>query len=320
MANVTGTTQVPAGISAWYDTNLLKRALPATVHDKWGQQRKLPKGQSDSIKFRKWNALSTATTALTEGVTPSGSALSTTDITATVSQYGDYTYLTDKVQLTSPDNAIREATDVLGEQAGQTLDEIHRDVLVAGTAVRYASAVANRAAVAANITTADIDSAIRTLKGQNAKRFTEVMTGSTKIGTAPVKSAYIGITHPDVSETLEGLTGWKGVEEYASQTLVDMNEIGSYKYVRFVETTAAKIWTGAGDSSADVYATLVLGKDAYGVVGLRGQKNIQSIIKPLGSAGTADPLNQRASVGWTAWTTAKILNDNWMVRIETKGA
>ena len=313
----TTTAQVPAAVSAFYDRNLLERALPALIHDKWGQTRNLPKGNSDTIKFRKWNALSTATTALTEGVTPTGSAMSVTDITATILQYGDYTILTDKVQLVVEDNVVKEATDVLGEQGGQTIDEVQRDVLVAGTAVRYASAVAARTNVAAAITTADIDSAIGTLKGQNAKKFTETVTGSVKVGTLPIKPAFIGICHTDTSATLESLTGWIGAEEYASRQLVDVNEIGSYKYVRFVETTAAKVWDSAGDSSSDVYATLILGKNAYGVVSLRGQKNIQTIIKPLGSAGTADPLNQRSSVGWTAWTVAKILNNSWMVRIES---
>jgi len=317
MSNVTGTAQVPAGVQAFYDRNLLERALPALVHDKFGQMRNLPKGNSDTIKFRRWNALATATTPLTEGVTPTGSAMSVTDITATIVQYGDFTTLTDKVSLVTEDNVIKEATDVLGEQGGQTADEVHRDVLVAGTNVRYANGVGARGSVASAILTADIDNAITTLKGQNAKRFTEVITGTTKVGTLPIKSAYIGICHTDTSDTLEAMTGWKGVEEYASQQLVDMNEIGSYRYVRFVETTMGKIWSGAGSASADVYATLIFGKNAYGIVSLRGQKNIQTIIKPLGSAGTADPLNQRATVGWKMWTVAKILNDNFMVRIES---
>ena len=232
-------------------------------------------------------------------------------------QYGDYTILTDKVQLVTEDNVIKEATDVLGEQGGQSIDQVTRDVMVAGTAVRYANAVAARVNVASVILEADLKSAIKTLKGQNAKMFTTTLTGSVKVGTAPIRKAYVAINHTDTTETLEGITGFKGTEEYASQTLVDMNECGAYKNIRFVETTHGKVFAGAGAAAVDVYATLVMGKDAYGTVSLRGQKNIQTIIKPLGSAGTADPLNQRASVGWVAWTVTKILNDNWMVRIES---
>ncbi len=317
MANQSGTAQIPSGVQAFYDRNLLERAVPALIHDKWGQQRTIPKNNSDSIKFRRWNALATATTPLTEGTTPAGKQMSVTDITATILQYGDFTILTDKVQLVVEDKVVKETTDVLGEQAGETIDEVTRDVMVAGTAVRYASSVSDRASVALAITEDDVKSAIKTLKNQNAKKFTTTITGSVKVGTLPVRSAYVGIVAPNTTETLEGFAGYKGVEEYASQVLIDVNEVGSYKDVRFVETTMAKVFAGEGAGSVDVYATLVMGKNAYGVVSLRGMKNIQTIIKPLGSSGVADPLNQRSSVGWVAWTITKILNDNWMVRIET---
>ena len=317
MANQSGTAQIPSGVQAFYDRNLLERAVPALVHDKWGQQRTIPKNNSDSIKFRRWNALATATTALTEGVTPAGKQMSVTDITATLKQYGDFTILTDKVQLVVEDKVVKETTDVLGEQAGETLDEVTRDVLVAGTAVVFANGVANRGLVADKISEADVKSAIKTLKNQNAKKFTTTITGSVKVGTSPVRSAFVGIVAPNTVETLEDFTKYKGVEEYASQTLIDINEVGTYKDVRFIETTMAKVFAGEGAGSVDVYGSLILGKNAYGVVSLRGMKNIQTIIKPLGSAGTADPLNQRSSVGWIAWSVTKILNDNWMVRIES---
>lgn len=74
----------------------------------------------------------------------------------------------------------------------------------------------------------------------------------------------------------------------------------------------------AGEGSANgkpVYATLVLGQNAYGVTDPKS--NLENITKSLGSAGTADPLNQRSTIGWKALHTAKILVDEYMVRIET---
>ena len=58
------------------------------------------------------------------------------------------------------------------------------------------------------------------------------------------------------------------------------------------------------------------GADAYGVTEVTGG-GLQTIIKQLGSAGTADPLNQRATAGWKAIKTAEILVENYMVRVET---
>jgi DnaJ-class molecular chaperone len=74
---------------------------------------------------------------------------------------------------------------------------------------------------------------------------------------------------------------------------------------------------GAGAGGADVYSTLILADDAYGVTEIEGG-GLQHIVKQLGSAGTADPLNQRATVGWKAIKTAERLVEQFMVRIESK--
>jgi len=67
----------------------------------------------------------------------------------------------------------------------------------------------------------------------------------------------------------------------------------------------------------DVHATLVFGADAYGVVDVDGEGCLQTIVKPCGSGGAADPLDQRATVGAkVAAYTAKILNNLWIVRVE----
>lgn len=319
MANTT-TTQIPAGVAAFYDRNLLERADPIILHDKFGQSRLAPKKSSSTVKFRKYNALALATTPLTEGATPAGSQLSITDITATVAQYGDFVTITDMVQLTVEDAVITEATDVLGEQAGQSLDAVYRDIINAGTNVRYAGAVANRnlLTTGSKPTVTDLDAVLKTLKGQNAKYFTKMIKGTTAVSTTPIRPAFWAIIHPDMTAIYEGLAGWKSVESYASQSEVMDSEVGAYKNIRFVESTQAKNF-GANTHATpvEVYSTLIIAQNAYGVVGLRGQRNIETIVKALGSSGTADALNQRSTVGWKAVATAKILNDLWMVRLES---
>lgn len=95
-------------------------------------------------------------------------------------------------------------------------------------------------------------------------------------------------------------------------------EVGKIAGCRFIETTEAKIFaeTGAGTPQCDVYSTLVLADNAYGVTEIEGG-GLQHITKQLGSSGTSDPLNQRATAGWKAIKTAERLVENYMVRIET---
>jgi N4-gp56 family major capsid protein len=322
----TTTTSVVAPVQAFYDRNLLERAKPAEVHGRFGQKRPIQQKNGNQIKFRKYSALSAATTALTEGVTPSGSSLTVTDVTANLAQYGDFITLSDMVSMTNIEPVVTEATDVLGDQAGLTIDQIRRDVLVAGTNVLYANAVANRAAVNIKLQAADLDKAIRFLKNQNAKYVKEGIMPSDKVGTGSVRKAFVAVVHPDVEFDLESITGYKSVSDYGSQEQVMDDEIGAYKNIRFVSSTNAKTWSGAGAAGTtvyknnganfDVYATLVFAADAYGICPLSG-KAMESIVKPLGSAGSADPLDQRSTVGWKATTTTKILQDAWMIRIES---
>ena len=123
MANTTR-TQISVEIDAFYDRSLLERAVPSLVHNRFAQVRDIPKnGGSSLIKFRRYGSLTATTTALSEGVTPSGSQLSVTDVTATVLQYGDYVTLTDKVLMETYDPILTETAEILGEQAGDSLDQ-----------------------------------------------------------------------------------------------------------------------------------------------------------------------------------------------------
>ena len=316
MANTT-LTQLPANIQGFYDRNLLDRAEALLVHDRFGQIRSLPKKSGTKINFRRYSNLAPATTALTEGVTPSGSSLSVTDINATVAQYGDFVTLTDQVDMHGLDNTVAEATDILGYQAGQTVDEIYRDAIVPNLANQVTVAASEAATTASDvITVAKIKEAILALKNQNAMKFTSMVSSGTGVGSAPVRAAFWGIIHPDVVYDLEDLDGFISAEEYASTKVLEEGEVGAVKDVRFVESTQAYINTDGGDTDVDTYHTAIFGKNAYGVVNVRGEKAAASVIvKPLGSAGSADPLDQRSTVGWKASVTAKILNDAFAVSV-----
>lgn len=320
-----GLAQVPPGVAAFYDRNLLERAQPADVHGRFGQKRPIAQRNGNQIKFRRYSQLAVATTPLTEGVTPTGSQLAVTDVTATLAQYGDFIQLSDMVSMTNQDPVVTEATDVLGDQAGTTIDQIRRDVLVAGTNVAYANGAATRLATLTKIAAADLDKAIRFLKNQNAKFIKMGMSGSDKVGSGAIRKAYIALVHPDVEYDLEQITGYRAVSDYGSQEGVIEDEIGAYKNIRFVTSTNCKVFADAttvltagfkGTTKNDVYATLIFADNAYGICPLTGQA-MNTYVKALGSAGTADPLDQRSTVGWKATTTTQILNQSWLIRLET---
>ena len=299
----TGTEGLSEEMKTYYSDYLIDNAKPNLVHDQFGQKHPIPKNGGKKIQFRKFTPFSKATTPLQEGVTPDGGSLNMTVVESEIKQFGYYVTLSDILQLTAIDNTIVETTKLLGGQSGATMDTITRNVLNEGTSVMYSGGKLARGALteADKLTVDDIFKAARFLKTQNAPK---------------INGSYVAIIHPDVAYDLMRDEEWIGVHKYSATSEIFEGEIGKIGGVRFVETTEARIFVGEGSGSRNVYSTLVLGANAYGVTELEGG-GLQHIVKQLGSAGTGDPLNQRSTVGWKGTKTAEILVENFMVRIES---
>lgn len=289
-------------MKTFYDKNLIRLAEPLLVHDRFGQEKPIPRGNGKIIEFRKFSKLPKALTPLTEGIAPDGQALNVTAITATVQQYGGYVKITDMLQLTAIDPIITEATELIGQQAGRTLDTITREVLVGGTNVAYANGKTARNALAATDTlkVIDIQKAVAALKAQDAP----MLDGG----------YYAAIIHPNVAYDLMRDPEWIDWQKHTSPEHMYNGEIGRISNVVFFESTEAKIFEAGGASSANVYATLIIGKNAYGKTSIQGG-GLETIIKSKEQAG--GPLNQYSTVGWKATKTAERLVEEYMIRIES---
>lgn len=318
MANTTR-TQIPSEVNNFYNRTLLVRATPYLVHTMFAQVRDIPVNNgTDTIKFRRYGNLTAATTALSEGVTPSGSQLAITDLTAQLQQYGDYVTITDMVEYTTLDPILTETAEILGDQAGDTLDQITRDVIVAGTTVQYASTAAARTDITAamKLTALEVREAVRTLQNANAKTLMRRIDPSNAYNTVPLGASYIGIITPSQLFDLKADAAFVPVQKYPNNGDVMENEVGAIDDVRFVVSSNAKTFPTGGSGGVPVHIAMILARDFYGITRLAGRA-LENIIKPLGSGGTADPLNQRATSGWKALFVPKRLNEAFAVRIET---
>lgn len=310
--NVTTDSGLSAENKTFYDRTLLESAKPNLIHSQFGQKRPIPKNGGKKIEFRRYGALPKALTPLTEGVTPDGRKLTVTAVEAEVHEYGDYVALSDVLDLTAIDNNVLEATKAIGNQAGLTLDTITRNILQAGTNVQYCpkvgasgtTAVTSRADIDATckLTVDEIKKAVATLKANNVPK---------------ISGSYVAIIHPYAAYDLMSDPAWEDMHKYTSAENMYEGEIGRIAGVRFVESSEALIVKTSTNPA--VFCTLVLGENAYGITEVTGG-GLKTIIKQLGSAGTADPLDQRSTVGWKAMQTAEILQQNYMIRIESGGA
>ena len=308
-ANTTG-NDLSVEMKTYYSDYLIDLAEPELVHDQFGQKHPIPANNGKTIEFRQYDPLPELTTALTEGVTPDGQSLDVKAVTASVSQYGGYVTISDMLMLSAIDNNLVQATKLIASQAGRTLDTITREVLAAGTNVRYSGGKSARTTITAAdvLTVDDVKKAVRDLEAQDAPK---------------INGYYIGIIHPNVKYDLMKDVDWKYPHQYTDTENIYQNEIGELYGVRFVQSSRAKVFkqagavpSGSGAVAGDVYATLIIADDAYGVTEITGG-GLQHIVKQLGSAGTGDPLNQRATCGWKATKVAKILVPQYLTRIES---
>lgn len=312
--NVTTDSKLSAENKTFYDRALVEKAGPNLIHGQFGQKRPIPKNGGKRIQFRRYASLPKALKPLTEGVTPEGRKLSATAVEAEVNQYGDFVCLSDVLDLTAIDNNVLEATKAVGRQAGLTLDTITRNVLQSGTNVFYCPKVGANGVQTPVTDRSGLDKTC-TLTVDVVKKVAAML----KAANAPkIDGDYVCILHPYVAYDIMSDPRWEEMHKYTTPENMYQGEIGRIAGVRFVETSEAAVYKGTENSCPTglaVFGCLFIAQGAYGVTEVTGG-GLQTIIKQLGSAGTADPLDQRSTVGWKALQTAEILMEPYMVRVE----
>lgn len=388
----TGTESLSPEMKIFYSDYLIDVATPHLCHDQCAQKRPIPKNGGKTVEFRRYAPLEKALTPLIEGVTPKGNSLNVSTVKATVYQYGDWIGLSDMLLLTAIDNNMVEAIDLLGDQAGRTLDTISREVLNGGTNVFYAPAGEDEVIVRHAITK---DCKLTVDLTNRATAHLKTMLSKPADG-----KYYIAIIHPEAAYDIMSDRKWFDARKYANAEDIYDGEIGKMGQIRFIETTEAKVLRGkdlaedarelklsaaanatatvsfsggkveenaligryvlingykyivtantattmtlateeatgqktsasitapvstviypgeGGAEGVSVFSTLILGKNAYGTTEITGG-GLEHIVKQLGSGGTSDPLNQRASAGWKATKACVRLVEEYMVRIES---
>ena len=343
---VTTTTQIAAPVNIVYQMTFLRNSkalcpyftgtVPAEISYHSG---------TFTAKWRRVEKLTAVTAALSELTGnisfPTRIAVqpSVTDITAVVSKYGNYILLNEEVDLLNFSGQTDKLVEILGMNAGQSLNRLQRNItednstaILSGVATT-ASDISGAASASGFLSRTLIAQAVNTLNRNNALKFRPMTSGSTVVGSAPIRDAYWGLCHSDTEEDIRNLTGFNSVETYAPQTAVEPGEFGAVGGVRFISTSESSIDTGSGlgaTSSAttfgrqtatryDIYNTVIYGRDAIGSLGfgaehvkeayMEGDKLPAALMikHGRGSAGPADPLDELSTLGWKSWHTGLIL-------------
>lgn len=233
------------------------------------------------------------------------------------------------------DPYIQIITERQAQQAAEVMDLLCYKTFRNPANTVYAGGVSARSSVNATLNAdgREFDAVIRHLEGLDAEKLTEMLSATPDVSTQPLRPSYVAICHPILRHDLQSVTGFVPVEQYSDSSQAMDFEIGSFKGIRFLVTTQAVSFDYSGDTSvgagatgtsglvvkgtrAEVYPIVIFAKDAVGTATIGGMDSIiPKVVKPTPS-GT-DPLGQRGTVGYTFMHGQIILNEDWIMTVET---
>jgi N4-gp56 family major capsid protein len=290
---------------------MLERLIDQVVFMNYGKKQNIPKRAGSTTSFRRLDLPTLSTTAIVEGTTPNALDLSITKVSATVQQYGAWTKVSDFLDLAGLDPVITETAQMFGDHAGLSMDQVVRDIVAAGTNVKYANGKASRVTVAAGdkITAADIIK-LRTIMVKNNVKQIKLPNGG---------KGYIAFTNPEVVANIMALPEWKDQNTYVDVKNREQGIAGQMYGIYFLEATTAPVFVGAGAAGIDVYGTLVIGEGAYGIPDIQGSSKPDIIVKNSNgdSSDTSNPMNLYSTVAWKSAFTALRLNEKAILRYES---
>lgn len=308
---------------------VLKHAQPKLVLSQLGKAIRpetLPKNKGKVLKWRRRVPFSASTNTLQEGITPTPTMMEYDEVQVAIEQYGNWVALTDQIADLHEDPVLADATEMLGEQVQNIMELVTWNEIRAGSAVIYANG-AGRTSVNTPVDRDLISAAVRQLKAQHAMKLTKGIGASGNFGTTPVAPSYVIVAHTDTERDWRDMETFRPVEEYGSGGRISEDEIGKVEECRIILSPQLIPFTGAGSATAngmkatggavDVYPVLVFGEEAYATVKVAGMDSVNMYVKNPGKdVNYSDPLGQRGFVSWKTYFACKILNDNYMVRIE----
>ena len=261
---------------------------------------------TNSFTYVTYPDLAAATVALTEGTPPTDNALTISVDSFSATQIGNTIAISDLVAKQSKHNLVGIASERLADNAAKTFDVLNREILIAGASVFYGGTATSRATVAVS----------HILTGALVKRMVE------ELQTANVETYengnYRAVIHPRQAGDLQRDTasgGWVDIFKYNEPGVLQGLRTASYAGVDFIISSNAKIFTTAGAGSANVFAALFLGPNAFAVNDLQ-----QLAAYLVGFGGDhSDPIAQKAIAGWKMAYGCKILTGPGarLMRLET---
>lgn len=291
-------------MSIYYDKRFLDRAKLMLKYDIGAVVKPLPANSGKTVYFNRMTPLAVATTPLTEATNPSDVDMTSSIVSATVAEYGNWTKVGSLYETTSIDVGLREHVDVHAQNAGETIDTLIKNALTGAGTEQLANGKDVTAQTATDIIDGyEIRKAVLTLKKNKAM---------------PFENGYFrSIVPVSVAQDLRGDVEWLDAYRYTNTENIQNGLLGRLHGVEFFETNNETVTADAGSGNVDTYTTFVFGANAYGMVDIGSDSTPKIIYKKPGASDTSNPLDMFSTIGWKALFVAKVLNSAWLIEVKT---
>ena len=271
-----------------------------------------------AVTFTKFADIAAATATLNEVTDVTPTAMSDSQVTVTLNEYGNVVVTTAKLRGTSFLDVNSAAANIVGYNAGDSIDQVVRDVLAGGQNVVYATGGASDPTSRATVGSDDI---------LTANDVRKVVAQLRKANVATFNGSYAAFIHPDVSYDFRSATdaaAWREPHNGVDTDGIYTGQIGTFEGVRFVESPRTKVFTDASDGSGsstgssakvDVYCTHIMGRQALAKAysNTDGNGAFPKVVR-----GTvADYLNRLQPLGWYWLGGYGVFREESLRRIES---
>lgn len=309
--SITTTSTLPAPVQQSFSFKLLSVPVPYMIHKIPAELKAMPRNGGTTLRMRRYNPLATAPVPLgNSGVTPPPQNLTAVNIDAQMDFYGTYVLLNEQVTLQNQDPVLNEAAQRLGVSLRQTEDQLMRDML-ASTSSFINCVGGTNGDNPTEITRSDVDTVVRSLRGNSAYSFLSGVEGENKFGTAPVRDSYFGLGHTELIGQIDNCQGFIQKWSYPNQQSTLDAEWGIVSNVRFLLSPIGSTTPNASLLGNTVYNIFCVGREAVAAIEQDGY-SAQFIYRP---PIYDSPLALNASCGWKMAEVPRILNDTWLFNL-----
>lgn len=321
---------------------ILAHAQPKECLGIAGNHKKMRKNMGKTVIYRRYLPYGGASTNSTtinrwsvdpnlhltqEAVTPLADTLAKQDVTVTINNYACLYMYSDEVVDYHEDDIPGEQRQQIGERMGLVREMIRYGTLK-GCTNKFYSGGSSRATVADTITLPLLRRVSRSILGNRGMMVTGVLAPGVRFNTTPIEASFLVFVHTDAEHDVRALPDFVPCVSYGKTEKVHEMEIGSTDRYRFIlspelasiaDAGAAVGSTGlesTGNSNIDVYPFIVVARNAWADLALRGTAAFQTFHQRPSDADKSDPLGQRGYCGAKFASAAFIENDGWMAVIE----